>query len=93
MPNRGHKNNRKRIGGFISKIMSSTLPTIMSKLREKMILKMHCRLAVALIPHKITLTCRRFMNKYISCLMPKNKLRERRRRRLVSSKKLTIKIT
>lgn len=91
MQNRCHKYNRKRIGGYISKITSLTRPTIMSKLREKMTLKMHYRLEVALILHKTTLTCRRFMNKFISCLMLKSKLRERRRRRLDLSKKLTIK--
>ncbi len=91
MRNQDHRSNRKRIGDYISKIMNLTRPIIMSKLREKMTLKMHYRSAVALIHHKTTLTCRRFMNKFISCLMLKNKLRERRRRRPVFFKKSTIK--
>jgi hypothetical protein len=93
MQNRGHKNNRKRIGDFISKTTSLTLPTTMSKWKEKMTLRMLSQLAAALIPHKTTLTCRRFMNKFISCQTLKSKQRERRRQRIVLFKKLTIRIT
>ena len=92
MQNRGHKNNRNRIGGFISKITSLTLLTTMSKWREKMTLRMLSQLVAALIPRKTTLTCKRFMNKFISCQTLKSKQRERRRQRIVLSKKLTIKI-
>jgi hypothetical protein len=90
MQNRGHKNNKKRIGGFISKTTSLTLPTTMSKLKEKMTLKMLSQLAAALIPHKTTLICRRFMNKFISCPTPKSKQRERKKPRIVLFKKSTI---
>jgi hypothetical protein len=93
MQSQGHKNNRKRIGGFISKTTSLTLPITMSKWKEKMTLRMLSQLAVALIPHKTTLTCRRFMNKFISYPTPRSKQRERKKPRIVLFKKLTIRTT
>lgn len=93
MLNRGHRYKRKRIGDFTSKITSLTRPTTTSKSKEKMTLRMHSLLAVALIHLKTTLTCRRFMNKSISCPTQKSRLRERRRLRIVFSKKSTIKTT
>jgi hypothetical protein len=90
MQKRGHKNNKKRIGDFISKTTSLILPTTMSKWKEKMTLRMLSQLAAALIPLKTTLTCKRFMNKFISCPTPKSKQRERKKPRIVLFKKSTI---
>ena len=91
--NRDLKVNRKRIGDCTSKITNWTPPIIMWKLKEKMTLRMHYQLEVVLIHHKTTLNCRRFMNRFISCLTLRNKPRERKRQKIGFYRKSTIKIT